>query len=581
MFEILNKGYIKKLLFLFGDQAKVVPLLLLSFLLASLIDFIGIGFVGPFLALFLNPESLIDRFSFLEPFSASALLIYAGVFLIVIFALRLLASYLVFKFILGVSFNRQKNLRAELASAFFTQDYSTRLGRNSGYYQTAVVALCSQYTNTSIFLLKLISELITTIAIIILLCFVDFIMLISILFVLAIFLTIYFRIVTKSFKALGEQKVIGLNIMNQTIAEIVKGLKEIKILGLGILFANKVKQGADITAETEKKLFLHSFLPRYFIEFILVLTLTVTILFNLSDGRDITSLISTLGIFLVASLRLLPAALSIIQCLNSLSADKPAVLKLHEEFLYQKDIDSNPKVNNNFAGNLSFSKKNSVLSLEEISFCYPGTDENVLENINFSLNKGDFLGIQGESGSGKTTLVDIILGIYKPSSGYIKVNNSNIHDDLQSWRSNVAYLPQDTFLIEGTIADNIAIGQSHEERSEENIISALSKAQIMNHINSLPKGIFSEIGDAGLLLSGGQKQRLAIARAFYNNKSVFIFDESTSALDIESEARILNQINELSSEGATVIMISHNLESLKNCNKVIRITNKNIKIISG
>ena len=205
----------------------------------------------------------------------------------------------------------------------------------------------------------------------------------------------------------------------------------------------------------------------------------------------------------------------------------------------------------------------------------------VLENINFSLNKGDFLGIQGESGSGKTTLVDIILGIYKPSSGYIKVNNSNIHDDLQSWRSNVAYLPQDTFLIEGTIADNIAIGQSHEERSEENIISALSKAQIMNHINSLPKGIFSEIGDAGLLLSGGQKQRLAIARAFYNNKSVFIFDESTSALDIESEARILNQINELSSEGATVIMISHNLESLKNCNKVIRITNKNIKIISG
>ena len=116
-----------------------------------------------------------------------------------------------------------------------------------------------------------------------------------------------------------------------------------------------------------------------------------------------------------------------------------------------------------------------------------------MENINFSLNKGDFLGIQGESGSGKTTLVDIILGIYKPSSGYIKVNNSNIHDDLQSWRSNVAYLPQDTFLIEGTIADNIAIGQSHEERSEENIISALSKAQIMNHINSLPKEYFLKL----------------------------------------------------------------------------------------
>ena len=131
MFEVLNQSYIRKLLFLFGKQARFVPLLLISFLLASIIDFIGIGFIGPFLALFLDPQSLIARFSFLELFSTSELLTYAGIFLIVIFALRLLASYLIFKFILGVSFNRQKDLRAELAIAFFTQDYSARLSRNS------------------------------------------------------------------------------------------------------------------------------------------------------------------------------------------------------------------------------------------------------------------------------------------------------------------------------------------------------------------------------------------------------------------------------------------------------------------
>ena len=277
MFEVLNQSYIRKLLFLFGKQARFVPLLLISFLLASIIDFIGIGFIGPFLALFLDPQSLIARFSFLELFSTSELLTYAGIFLIVIFALRLLASYLIFKFILGVSFNRQKDLRAELAIAFFTQDYSARLSRNSGYYQTAIVALCSQYTNTSIFLLKLISEFITTLVIVTLLCLVDFVMLLSLLLILGIFLLVYFQIVTRSFKALGERKVVGLNIMNQTMGEIVKGLKEIKILNLGGLFADKIKEGARITAETEKKLFLHSFLPRYFIEFILVFTLTIAI----------------------------------------------------------------------------------------------------------------------------------------------------------------------------------------------------------------------------------------------------------------------------------------------------------------
>lgn len=578
MYEVIRLSYIKKLLFLFGDQSRLVPLLLISFLVGSIIDFIGIGFIGPFLALFLDPQSVMERYDFLEGFSPSTLVSYAGILLIIIFGLRLIASYLIFKFILGVSFNRQKDLRSELAVAFFTQDYSARLGRNSGYYQTAIVALCSQYTNTAIFLLKLISELITTLAIIVLLCFVDITILISLMLVLGLFLLFYFKFVTNSFKLLGEKKLVGLNIMNQTMSEIVKGLKEIKILGLGMLFAEKVKEGATITAETEKKLFLHSFLPRYFIEFVLVFTITFVILINLSDGKDITNLISSLGVFLVASLRLLPAALSIIQCLNTLTADQPAILQLYDEFKHQNSSDKDIEVNKENSPELYFNKANSSLSLQNISFKYPTSELDILKDINLTIVKGDFVGIQGESGSGKTTLVDIILGIYKPTSGMVLVNGSDIHKNLELWRSNIAYLPQDTFLIEGTIAENIALGKKINERNESEIINSLEKSLLMKHINNLPNGIHTQIGDSGLFLSGGQKQRLAIARAFYNDKSVFIFDESTSALDQNSADKIVNQINDLSNSGATILMISHNLSSLNNCNKIITIQENGIKI---
>ena len=146
-----------------------------------------------------------------------------------------------------------------------------------------------------------------------------------------------------------------------------------------------------------------------------------------------------------------------------------------------------------------------------------------------------------------------------------------------AWQSNIAYLPQETFLIDGSIIENIALGIDRNSFSESEVVHSLKKAQIFEHVEKLDEGLESQIGDAGLLLSGGQKQRLAIARAFFNKRNVFIFDESTSALDGASEEKILNQIHQLSLAGATIIMISHKMSSLKNCNKIINISNKKIE----
>ena len=578
MSEVLNIEYLKKVLYLFGRQKRYIPFLIASFAIGSIIDFIGIGFVGPFLALFIDPDSVIESNEFFERFTQEELILYAGIFLVAIFGLRVSVSYFIFRFILSVTFNRQIFLREELANAFFSQDFSNRLEKNSGYYQTAIVSLCTQYTNTSTNCLRLISECITLSVIIILLCFVDIQILITIFIILAFFLIAYFKLITSSISSAGKNKIIGLNKLNQSMSEIIKGLKEIKILNLGNFFANRIFQSATITAESEKKIYLHSFLPRYFLEFVLVFTLTFVLIFSIQSGVPIEVLIAKLGVFLVASLRLLPASVSIVQTLNNLSIDKPAVLQLYEEVIkinktrLQSLGGDNKKIN--------FELKSSKLELKNIFFKYPNTSDYVLEDINLTINNGDFIGIRGESGSGKTTLIDLILGIYRPTSGEIEINGINIHESLNSWQSNIAYLPQETFLIDGTVIENIALGMNRESFSEKEIINSLKRAQIFEHVNKLDEGIESQIGDAGLLLSGGQKQRLAIARAFFNKRNVFIFDESTSALDAASEEKILNQIYELSLSGATIIMISHKMSSLRNCNKIIDIDNKRIKKVN-
>ena len=200
-------------------------------------------------------------------------------------------------------------------------------------------------------------------------------------------------------------------------------------------------------------------------------------------------------------------------------------------------------------------------------------DNKVINGLDLVINKGDFVGLLGRSGEGKTTLVDLILGIHQPDDGDICADGVSIFKDMDSWRDNLAYLPQETFLINTSIAENIAIGESITEEVEIRILDAITKAGLSEVIDGLDEGIFTKTGERGLLLSGGQRQRISLARAFYKQKQIFIFDESTSALDAESSQRILDHITSMSSSGATIILISHNESNLSQCNRKLKLKN--------
>jgi len=214
------------------------------------------------------------------------------------------------------------------------------------------------------------------------------------------------------------------------------------------------------------------------------------------------------------------------------------------------------------------------LKLENVSYTYPLSFKPSINRANIEINKGDFIGLIGPSGAGKTTLVDIILGFLKPSEGTLKFNGADAHDDIKTWLYQCAYLPQEIFLINGTLQENITL--SKDEVKPEELDEALKLSRLSAIVQDLPDGLDTHIGDRGVRLSGGQKQRVAIARAIFNKSEVLLLDESTSALDSQTEAAVIEELMTLRDK-KTIISIAHRISTLRECNKIYRVNSGEVE----
>ena len=261
----------------------------------------------------------------------------------------------------------------------------------------------------------------------------------------------------------------------------------------------------------------------------------------------------------------------IITAFNGISLDIDAIGKLHDEINSQKSDDASPNKTHKKVEIQNFNK----ISFENVSFGY-SEEKSVLENVSLDIHRGDFIGLVGDSGEGKTTLIDLILGIHEPRSGDLKIDGNSIYSCLDSWRSKIAYLPQEIFLVSGSITENIALGESEYDINKDKLFEAIELSGLSKLIETLPDGVDTQIGERGLKFSGGQRQRIAMARAFFSNRDIFLLDESTSALDKDSAKRILDQMLAIQKLGATIILISHNEEILGDCNRKFRLSSGKI-----
>ena len=362
----------------------------------------------------------------------------------------------------------------------------------------------------------------------------------------------------------GLNRQINENFRYKYLYETFQGIKEIKLYKVEKFFQDIFLKHHSIISSEKRKIDTFQQLPRLIIEFLTILNIIILVLlinFYLKEDRNL--LLPTLAAFALSAIRIIPSIARILSGFQNIKYSYAAIDNLKNEINREKKIVNK----SDHVDYFSFTKN---ITLKNLTFKYLDSNSNLFNNVNFIIEKGSCIGIVGASGHGKSTLVNLILGLLKPTSGSILVDNKDIFSNLLGWQRNIGYVPQDIFLLDDTVKNNIIFGEGLDKFNKVRFDLALEKSQTIKFLSKLENGIETNLGERGVKLSGGQIQRIGIARALYKNSSILILDESTNALDLETEKDIVNLVNDLRPE-LTIIIISHRQSTLNNCQKILEI----------
>ena len=282
-----------------------------------------------------------------------------------------------------------------------------------------------------------------------------------------------------------------------------------------------------------------------------------------TEFNDFTSTISTLAALGLGAQRLLPVVQQIYASLSSIQSGRDSLIDVLD--LLNQNI---PKIDEKKMKKIIFNKS---ISFNSLGFKYSKSNVKVLRNINLEIKKGSRIGIIGKTGSGKSTLLDILMYLLKPTEGSLSIDGKELSiSNYKSWQGLISHVPQEIFITDATIAENIALGENIKNINFKKIKEISKKAQIHDFIENLDQKYFTKVGELGSRLSGGEKQRLGIARALYRKSSLIILDEATSSLDSQTEESIMNAIRKLD-KSMTFVIVAHRLKTLKDCNVLIKL----------
>ena len=561
----------KKLNRVLNKSQKLKTIVLTIFLFFGMIlEVLSLGILIPIITLLLSSEDNLTNIPLMEnlnefiPFIKENTVLFFSALILIVFSFK--SIYLIYlnyrknRFISNIV----KYVSDKLYKNILSRDYNFHVKRNSA---ETIRNLQSDIHFFTIYLesyISLIIEIGLAVSVLVFLIIVEpFGSIITFLF-LIITSGIYFRIIRKRVADYGEKRQEVDFKKNKTIIESLNGIKDIKILNIGGTFLKKFNEITKEFASINTNYTTISQFPRYMLELISIYGIFILMFVLIFQNQDSNYIITTLGIFVAGIFRLIPNVNKIIVSLQNLKYSLPSLNSIILE------LNSNVILNNNYSKRKN--KLTSSIILNNISFNYDDK-ENILKNLNLEIKKGEVIGISGESGSGKSTLADILMGIQKPTSGHILVDGKNINQN----PINIGYVPQKVFFIDGNIKQNIGFGISDSLIKMSKVNKCIEISQLTKFINSLDKGVYTEIGENGLMISGGQQQRIGIARAFYRDPEVLVLDESTSALDDKTQDEFLNFLKTLKGK-ITMILISHQLKKVNFCDKKYKVEKGNLKL---
>jgi ATP-binding cassette, subfamily B, bacterial PglK len=550
-------------------KKNLISVIILSFL-ASLSESISLAILIPFVSFFFNSSSYLfseifeKTFLFLNINSQTEILAFITISFVIIILISTFIKINYIKKSNKLTEDITSDFRIEIFNFFLSQEYSYYFKHGSN----EIMSNLSQKTNafsTIIFsAINILNSFLLCCAIMVILVMSNPLFTILII----IFVTMYFfvvykfksREITKKGEMINENQNFIINIFENAVGY----FQEIIIYDLKKKFSDLFSKASKNTASSKSNIRSTSMQPRVYLETLILICVIIFVFFSNLSKISIESNLAFLAIMGYGIQKTIPQINNIYNLIVNFNSVKPVVksfLKILESGSKKTHFD-NKKIQNK----VTF---NNEIRLENVSFKYDEKNFDILNNINIIFKKGDKIAIKGKTGSGKTTLINIISGLLYPTKGSLFVDEVKIdYDNKKAWQKNIAIVPQNIFLDNSSILDNITLESDQSEVDYKKILSILDICELNNFIGKLPNKLNEKVGEKGLRISGGQKQRIGIARALYRNSDLIILDEPTNALDFETETKILNSLlSQMTNK--TMLFIIHNESSLKYFDHVI------------
>lgn len=563
----------KKLSYIFSKRDKYKIALLLCIMVAgSFLELLGVAVFQPFVNIIMMPDSIQENpylariYQMFGCSTTESFLTVVALGIIVIYVVKNVYLWVEQNLIMKFTYGMQQKLSTRLLTTYLSEPYTFHLNKNIAELQRSMQEDTGLFTQVLMHTLQLVAEVVVCIVLGIYLFTVSNSITVVIVGLLVLCVVLFTKITKRFTEQLGKEAQVYKGKLYQWVNQSLGGVKEVKVLNREEFFVSSYKKYYGLYIKGVRINRLLSITPKYMVEAVCMTGLLIAIIIKLNFGHgELENFIPQLATFAVAAFRLLPSVGRINEHVNNILYAVPSVDLIYGDLKGIEDYQESKGEEEGKEWNFEHG-----ITAKHVTYAYPNTDTNVLEDANCVIPKGKTVAFIGSSGAGKTTMADIILGLLAPQRGKILVDDIDVFKNLTMWHHQIGYIPQVIYLSDDTIRNNIAFGIHEDQIDEEAVKTALKKAQLAEFVDTLPDGLDTIVGDRGVRLSGGQRQRIGIARALYHDPEILVLDEATSALDNETETAVMEAIESLQGS-KTMIIIAHRLTTIQNADIIYEV----------
>ena len=563
----------KKLSYIFSKRDKYKIALLLCIMVAgSFLELLGVAVFQPFVNIIMMPDSIQENpylariYQMFGCSTTESFLTVVALGIIVIYVVKNVYLWVEQNLIMKFTYGMQQKLSTRLLTTYLSEPYTFHLNKNIAELQRSMQEDTGLFTQVLMHTLQLVAEVVVCIVLGVYLFTVSNSITVVIVGLLILCVVLFTKITKRFTEQLGKEAQVYKGKLYQWVNQSLGGVKEVKVLNREEFFVSSYKKYYGLYIKGVRINRLLSITPKYMVEAVCMTGLLIAIIIKLNFGHgELENFIPQLATFAVAAFRLLPSVGRINEHVNNILYAVPSVDLIYGDL---KGIEDYQESKGEEEGK-EWSFEHGITA-KHITYAYPNTDTNVLEDASCVIPKGKTVAFIGSSGAGKTTMADIILGLLAPQRGKILVDDIDVFKNLTMWHHQIGYIPQVIYLSDDTIRNNIAFGIHEDQIDEEAVRTALKKAQLAEFVDTLPDGLDTIVGDRGVRMSGGQRQRIGIARALYHDPEILVLDEATSALDNETETAVMEAIESLQGS-KTLIIIAHRLTTIQNADIIYEV----------